>query len=287
MAANRVAARRQHNVGAPALAVRQFAPQGVQILPSPDQGACYDPATGRLSGGRGHDGQRPTRVWSNGDGTYSYTFGGDIVFVAGSCGAGTGFPGGARPGSPVPPGGQVPPNLPPAYPTPYPTPTPQPPGGGGWGQQEPPDGCDMYCGPNYAQGCQRPVAPQLMTDPNGCNRGFVQCDMPLPLTSGSIAAGASTTLTLSPRDPGTPTDLSVVAAAQSWTIDSIQVGGVNFLDGAVPADHWFPTSVTKKALNWGATQISNTRPLTMVVTNYSAGALVFRAVILAATARAI
>ncbi len=119
--------------------------------------------------------------------------------------------------------------------------------------------------------------PQIATGPDGCPEGWNQCKQDLAVDSGGtlVAAAATVIITVTPRRVFTPYYFIYPGALLTFTIDKVEVDGVNYLGSDVPilADNYQPI-VTDLSVQWG--QFSSTTPLKVTVTNISIADARFR-----------
>lgn len=125
-------------------------------------------------------------------------------------------------------------------------------------------------------GCAPVPAPEVPMDPRtGCAIGWDQCKQDLSVQSLAVPAGTQVQITVTPRRVYTPYYYIYLGALGTFTIDSVQVDGTEYLGSAVPelADTYQPI-VTDLSVSWG--QFSSTTPLIMLVTNISGAPADFR-----------
>lgn len=148
-------------------------------------------------------------------------------------------------------------------------------------------GCAQFCnltggtpGLGYGGMCPAPKPPsgvETYVDENGCvqTKGWLQCKQPLGVQQLAVAAGASATITVTPRKTYKAYQFHYTGAAASFVITSLNVDGVEYLGSSVPvpADKWAGV-VTDHSIDIG--EFSSTTPLFMGITSIAAGAADFR-----------
>lgn len=139
--------------------------------------------------------------------------------------------------------------------------------------------CNSQC-PTPQGFCNPPagVPPINISQPfPGCPPGQYQCRTSLPMTSASLAAGASATLTTATNSRCWVRGFMYVGTALAFTIANVQVQGVNMLPGGAIAADRFAQLVEDRMVDWGV--FDQTNQLSMVVTNVSAAAAVFTGIL--------
>ncbi len=119
--------------------------------------------------------------------------------------------------------------------------------------------------------------PPVPIGADGCPEGRTQCLQPLPVRQAGIAAAASATITVPVRSLAVPREFLYTGAAATFTIDSVSVNGVDYLNGAIPAER-YAAAIENRAVDWGP-GFSSTTPMTIVVTNISGATAAFDGVL--------
>jgi len=126
-------------------------------------------------------------------------------------------------------------------------------------------------------GCGATPPPRIPRNEEGCPEGWNQCKQDLAIDSGAtlVPVGGTVIVQVTPRRVFTPYYFIYPGALATFTLDKIEVDGVNYLGSDVPilADTYQPV-VEDLTVQWG--QFSSTTPLFVTLTNISAGDARFR-----------
>jgi len=126
--------------------------------------------------------------------------------------------------------------------------------------------------------------PDVGMSPDGCADGWIQCKQPIAANALQVGIGLSVQITVRPRREATPRQFYYTGAAQTFTIDEIDIDGTLLSVGAVPADLWNASSNSvDNSVDWP--KFSSTTPLLLTVTNISGALADFRSAVVASVNR--
>lgn len=133
-------------------------------------------------------------------------------------------------------------------------------------------------------GYDAPPQLQLPKDARGCEQGWIQRKQPLAMNASAVGAGATATITVTPRRVVRAYQWVYSGPALTFTVLSIQVDGVEYVGNTngFAADA-YAAAVTDHSFDIG--EFSSTTPLIAQVTNTTGAAATFTSTWLVAASR--
>lgn len=120
--------------------------------------------------------------------------------------------------------------------------------------------------------------PPIPLSAEGCPEGSIQCLQPLSVTSdAAVVSGTTVVITVNARSMAVAREFLYGGVAGDFTLDTINVNGKDYLNGAIVADRYLP-AVDNRAVDWGG-GFSSTTPMLITVTKISVGDAFFRGVL--------
>lgn len=126
--------------------------------------------------------------------------------------------------------------------------------------------------------CPPHANPPIPISADGCPEGSIQCLQPLSVTSAAlVVSGTTVPIVVTPRSMATAREFLYAGTPGDFTIDTVSVNGVDYLNGPISADRYLP-AVDNRAVDWGPGFSSNT-VMTITVTKITVGDAIFRGVL--------